>query len=72
MRGRAKPALRMQASVKLNARAMRSFVSWAGTSAREMCEGDPRIPQLLEDVELAGRAFQSDHLCRKGDLVVVG
>src|SRR5262249_35369996 len=38
MRGRAKPALRMQASVNLNARAMRSFVSWDGTSAREMCE----------------------------------
>ena len=38
MRGRAKPALRMQASVKLNAREMLSFVSWAGTSAREMCE----------------------------------
>src|SRR5262245_32692439 len=38
MRGRAKPALRMQASVKLNARKIRSLVKRAGTSAREMCE----------------------------------
>src|SRR5262245_60452627 len=38
MRGCGKPALRMQASVKLNAREIRSLVNRAGTSAREMCE----------------------------------
>ena len=34
--------------------------------------GHPRIPQLVEDVELARRTFKSDHLRRKRNLVVVG
>ena len=38
MRGRAKPALRMQASVSFSARWMRSPDSFAATSLSGMCE----------------------------------
>src|SRR5215831_2249847 len=50
-----------------------TLLGQAGWDFRERdVRSDPRIPQLLQDVELASRTFQSDHLCRKGNLVVVG
>src|SRR5262249_56991254 len=61
------------AGVRQAQRAGDTLLGQPGWDFRERdVRGDPRIPQLVEDVELAGRAFQSDHLCRKGDLVVVG
>ena len=61
------------AGIRQSQRAGDTLFRQPGRDLRERnVRGHPRIPQSVEDVELAGRAFQSDHFCRKGDLVVIG